>query len=143
MQYGASVTWCAGRSNGKSDLSSEPMKNLPPGMRTIPSAHAGAGGFAGAGAALGMGLATIGGGASWWRVASVPATPATTTREISPAASPVREGFARPPVVRDAVASDGVAACDETGPLALPTIGRDSPRLPVIVRMGESPTAVR
>src|SRR4051794_33666693 len=41
MQYGESVTWCAGRSFSSSFLSSEPMKNLPPVIVTVPGGHVG------------------------------------------------------------------------------------------------------
>src|SRR3954464_11405130 len=48
MQYGDSVTWCAGRSSFASSLSSEPMKNFPPGIWAMPAGHVGGGGGAGA-----------------------------------------------------------------------------------------------
>src|SRR5271168_739400 len=51
MQNEDSFTWCAGFSWGRSVASFEPMKNDPPGMKTIPSGQAGAdgGGATGAG----------------------------------------------------------------------------------------------
>src|SRR5689334_1644437 len=94
MQNGASVTLCAGRSNGKSPGSSEPMKNLPPGILIMPAAQVGSGSAAEADAtadadALADATGT-GAAACFFITKSAAPAPTTTTaaRTPRPMASP-------------------------------------------------------